>query len=102
MYVILTTKPGQFRTELTADFEPMERYEYLFCGRKKADFTIAALAVPAPRVTIVEDGEPPLVNCIPAKFLPQFDSLEQARAELLQLAHFGSSQDISLVRQAAA
>ena len=43
MYVILTSKPGQFRTEIVDGLRPLEAYDYLFYGDKKARFVIAEL-----------------------------------------------------------
>ena len=43
MYVILTSKPGQFRTEIGAGLKPLDAYDYLFYGQKKAHFVIAEL-----------------------------------------------------------
>jgi hypothetical protein len=96
MYVILTSKPGQFRTELVAGLQAIESYDYLFCGRKRAHFVIAQLEREV-RIRIVEDGARPLVNDVPSKFLPRFATLEQARAELRQLAGNGAL-DAALVR----
>ena len=89
-YVILTSKPGQFRTEATEGLEPLEAYEYLCFGRKRAEFVIARLAAPT-RVRIVDETPPPVVNLVPTKFLPKFDSVEGARRELRELAHAGGS-----------
>jgi hypothetical protein len=96
MYVILTSKPGQFRTELVAGVQAIEAYDYLFCGRKRAHFVIAELAAEV-RIRIVEEGARPAVNEVPSKFLPHFATLEQARAELRQLAGNGAL-DAALVR----
>ena len=96
MYVILTSKPGQFRTELGAGLQAIEAYDYLLCGRKRAHFVIAQLEGEV-RIRIVEDGSPPVVNDLPSKFLPRFATLEQARAELRQLAGNGAL-DAALVR----
>ena len=41
MYVILTSKPGKFRTELVEGLHPVATYDYVFCGRKRAEFVIA-------------------------------------------------------------
>ena len=97
MYVILTTKPGQFRTELGEGMQLVEAYDYMFCGRKRAQFVIAELTGPA-KVRIVDEGSPPAVNLVPCKFLPTFASVEKARAELEQLVSFGEL-DASLVRR---
>jgi hypothetical protein len=96
MYVILTSKPGQFRTELVAGLLAIESYDYLFCGRKRAHFVIAELEREV-RIRIVEEGARPVVNDVPSKFLPRFATLEQARAELKQLAGNGAL-DAALVR----
>jgi hypothetical protein len=96
VYVILTSKPGQFRTEISADLQPVEAYDYLFCGRKRAHFVIAGLTRDV-KITIVDESSPPVVNRVPSKFLPQFDTVEAARRELESLTRFGG-MDISLVK----
>ena len=87
-YVILTSKPGRFRTELTAGFTLIEAWEYRFHGATRAQFVIAAVAG-TPRLTIIDLAGPPVVNRLPSKFLPRFASPEAARAELTQLAQHG-------------
>jgi hypothetical protein len=89
MYVILTSKPGQFRTEAGEGLKPVEAYDYLFCGRRRAHFVIAELEREV-KVRIVEEAGAPAVNLVPSKFLPRFATLEQARAELAQLAGNGA------------
>ena len=89
-YVILTSKPGQFRTEVTEGLEPLEAYEYLCFGRKRAVFVIARLAAPT-RIRIVDETPPPVVNWVPTKFLEKFASLERARGELQDLAKSGGN-----------
>jgi hypothetical protein len=44
MYVILTSKPGQFRTEVARGLRPLEAYDYLFYGQTRAHFVIAELS----------------------------------------------------------
>jgi ferredoxin len=97
MYVILTTKPGQFRSEPGSGMAPRELYDYLLAGRLRARFLIAELQGTA-RVRIVDDADPKTVNDVPAKFLPTFKTLEAARAELDHLTRFGEL-DAQLVRQ---
>lgn len=87
-YVILTSKPGQFRTEVTEGLEPLEAYEYLCFGRKRAGFVIARLAAPA-RIRIVDETPPPVVNYVPSKLLEKFETVERARRELQALARSG-------------
>src|SRR5215212_10706602 len=95
MYVILTSKPGQFRTELTDGLTPVEAWDYLFCGRTRARFVIAELARET-KVRVVDEAPPPVVNLVPTKFLERFDSLEAARRELAHLTTFGASLQAAL------
>ena len=87
MYVILTSKPGQFRTEAGEGLEPVEAWDYRFAGRLRARFVVARLRAET-RITIVEDEPPHVVNRVPSKFLPRFDSVQAARDELRQLTRF--------------
>ena len=96
MYVILTSKPGEFRTEPGAGLEVVEAYDYTFCGRKRAHFAIAKLDAPS-RVRIVDETPPPVVNLVPTKFLEKFETVEGARRELQTLASSGGS-DFALTR----
>ena len=95
-YVILASKPGQFRTEPGPDLQALESYDYLFYGRKRAHYVIARMEH-GTKVRIVDESGSPTVNLVPSKFLPKFDTLEAARDELRQLATFGS-MDIALVK----
>ncbi len=96
MYIILTSKPGQYRTDPADGMRPVEQYDYLFCGRKRAVFVLAETTGEG-KVTITEEGEGSAVNHVPAKFLPRFPTIEEARRELEALSGFGSL-DIELVR----
>lgn len=89
-YVILTSKPGLFRTELGDNLREVEAYDYLAHGRNRARFVIAEVLREG-KITVVDEGLPPVVNAVPAKFFPKFDSLEKARHELGQLAGSGST-----------
>ncbi len=88
-YVILTTKPGIFRTELVDGLRPVATYDYLFCGRKRAEFTIAELSGDV-RLRVIDEAEPPLLNLVPSKFLEHFPTIERALAELQHLTAFGA------------
>jgi ferredoxin len=90
MYVILTTKPGQFRTELTEGLTAVEAYDYILFGRRKAQFVIARIEG-SPRIRIVEDEPPHVVNMVPSKFLQKYDTVGAAHEELLHLAKFSTS-----------
>jgi hypothetical protein len=89
MYVILTSKPGQFRTEMVEGLTRVEAYDYLFCGRKRSHFVIAELLREV-KIRIVDESGAAAINLVPSKFLPRFATLEQARAELAQLAGNGA------------
>ncbi|MBK1660256.1 ferredoxin [Paracraurococcus ruber] len=89
MYVILTSKPGQFRTEPVAGVRPVEAYDYLFGERPKARFVIAALEQET-KIRVIDEAEPPVLNLVPTKFLGRYESLEAARRELEHLTAFGS------------
>jgi hypothetical protein len=94
-YVILTSKPGLYRTEVTPGLRPVERFDYLFYGVVKARFVIAEL-LHETRIRVVDEGEPPTVNQVPSKFLERHDSLEAARRALADLTRFGT-MDTKLV-----
>ena len=81
MYVILTSKPGQFRTEITEGLRPLEAYDYLFYGQKKAHFVIAELVKHDTRIRVVEEVSE-IVNNVPCKFLEKFNSRDRAFEEL--------------------
>lgn len=89
-YVILTSKPGQFRTEPGESVRPAETYDYFAHGRIRARFVIGEL-LSAAKIRVIDETEPQVVNEVPAKFFPRFDSLERARRELVQLAPLATS-----------
>ncbi|WP_439115679.1 ferredoxin [Hydrogenophaga sp.] len=88
MYVILTSKPGQFHTEVGAAFRPVEAFDYVFYGRVRARFLIAELDGET-RVRLIDENEPITVNDVPSKFLQKFQNIEGARRELQNLCAFG-------------
>jgi hypothetical protein len=94
MYVLLTTKPGEFKTVITKGLLAVESYDYFFYGRKRANFTIAELGEPV-RIRIVEDEPPQIINDVPSKLFEKFETLDEARAELKTLTTYGS-MDIRL------
>jgi hypothetical protein len=85
MYVILTSKPGQFHTVPGEGLRPVEAWSYLLDGRKRAEFVIAEITG-SPRITIVDDTPPEVVNEVPSKLLERFATLDRARGELESLA----------------
>lgn len=96
MFTILTSRPGQYRTEPASDMMVVEHYDYLFYGRKQASFTIASMDGPT-RVHVIDASDAQLVNVVPSKFLEQYATLEEARAALQSLTRFGS-MDMKLVK----
>src|SRR4030088_2387131 len=88
MYVILTSKPGQFRTEAVRGLRPLEAYDYLFYGNTKAHFVIAELLEDGTKIRVIED-DTAIVNDVPSKFLEKFETTEQALRELRHLTTFG-------------
>jgi hypothetical protein len=88
MYVILTSKPGQFRTEVVGGLRPLEAYDYLFYGHTKAHFVIAELLDERTKIRVIED-DTAIVNDVPTKFLEKFETTEQALKELQHLTTFG-------------
>lgn len=89
MYVILTSKPGQFRTEIADGLRPLAAYDYLFYGIRKATFVIAEL-VEETKVRVIDEAwSPPIVNEVPSKFLEKFETPERALSELEHLITFG-------------
>ena len=91
MYVILTSKPGQYRTEITAGVRPVESYDYMYYGNRKARFVIAELISPA-KIVVTDETPPQVVNHIPIKFFQQFSTVEQARVQLQDLTRQGDPQ----------
>lgn len=96
VFVILTSKPGVYRTEADALAEIVETYDYACDGRLRAVFSIARLRGPS-RLVVTEETSPYVVNRVPSKFLEAFASLEAARQELVHLTRFGSI-DTTLTR----
>lgn len=87
MYVILTRRPGRFRTEPGPGIEPLEAHELHADDRLRACFVIARLDRET-RVQVIDDDPAQPVNSIPSKFLPRFASLQAARDELAQLTRY--------------
>lgn len=86
MFVILTSKPGNFHTEVGEGLTPIEAWDYRLDGRTRAEFVIAEITG-QPRVSIVDETPPRVVNCIPSKLLARFASIDRARLELTALVN---------------
>lgn len=96
-YVVLTSKPGQYRSEASAGVEIVETYDYVFYGKTKAVFQIARVA-PDARVRVVEEAPPHIENRVPVRVMERYATLEDARRAVGQLANFGSL-DAALVQR---
>ncbi len=101
VYVILTTKPGVFRTEVGDDVDIIETYDYVLYGRALAVFRIARLHGDT-RLIVTEETPPYVVNRVPSKFLEAFASVEAARKELAHLTRFGSMESTLTLRAGTA
>lgn len=91
MYIVLTSKPGQYRTEAGPGTTVLCSYEYRFYNKTKAIFSIAHINDEA-RVIITEEGEGGTINNIPTRQMEKFDSEQAALNELVGLTQFGSIQ----------
>lgn len=91
MYVILTSKPGIYKSELETPATVAEAYRYLFYGHCRAVFQIVEIAAEG-MLCITEDEPPHIQNHVSTKFLGHFDDLEGARRELNHLVRFGGLQ----------
>lgn len=80
-YVILTSKPGQYRTEAIGKLTPAEAWDYLYCGRHLATFVIAAVYGEA-RIRIVDESGDATVNDMPIRFLEKFSNRDTAFSAL--------------------
>ena len=89
MYVILTSKPGIYRTEPNSDIRVVEAWDYVLEGRVRARFQLGELLRDT-RVKVIGEGDAPTVNTVPSKFLERFDTLEAGRRELQRLCSFGT------------
>lgn len=98
MYLIATSKPGDYEARLENGVRPVETYHYMFHGRLHAIYTIAQADGPGARVSIVDAEDPRCVSRIPVKFFGDFDDLAEARREIEQLVG-DDGLDVKLVRQ---
>ncbi|WP_313698989.1 ferredoxin [Achromobacter sp.] len=99
-YVILTSKPGVFRTEAGDGADIIETYDYVFYGRALAVFSIARLDREI-KLVVTEETPPYVVNHVPSKFLEKFSSVDAARKELAHLTRFGSMASTLTLRSGA-
>jgi ferredoxin len=84
MYIVLTSRPGQYRSEPTPGITPIETHDYFYGARHVAAFVVARLDAHA-RVRIVDESAPDEANLVPTKFFEKFDSVSEAVASLESL-----------------
>ena len=88
MFVILTSKPGQYHTEISDGVRPVEAYDFRFCSKKLARFVIAELMTGG-KIRVIDDTPPAVVNEVPSKFFEKFATVEAARHALQTLVVSG-------------
>jgi len=91
-FVLLTSKPGRYRTCPPAGSEVVEHWEYRFCGRAHASHMIVRIEgarLAATRIRIVDVQGPPVINEVPVKFIALYRTPAAARAVLEQLVTRG-------------
>jgi hypothetical protein len=91
MYLILTSKPGKYVSRPLSGVRTVEAYDYFFYGEKKAHFAIAEVNDERARVRVIEDGTG-IVNDVPFKFFPRFETIAAAFNEIRHLTTFGNME----------
>jgi hypothetical protein len=99
-YVILTSKPGQYRTEATGELIPVEAWDYVYSGRHLATFVIASLYGEA-RIRVVDESDTAAVNDMPVRFLEKFPD-RGAAFEALQVLVGTRDSDAQLLMRPGA
>ncbi|MCP4385522.1 MAG: ferredoxin [Hyphomicrobiales bacterium] len=90
MYIIVTDKPGEYRSEPGDGINPIESWKYIFYGQERATFTIGEVTDDAARIAIIDAADKTCVNSVPNKFFGDFDNVAAARAEIEELIQFGN------------
>jgi hypothetical protein len=93
MYIILTTKPGLYRSEATEGMRPIESHAYYYGDRHVATYIITELERTSSYVRIVETTPGGTINLVPTKFFDHFptsaDALDSLR-ELVAASNLGA------------
>lgn len=100
MYIITTSKVGEYTTEVGDGLTLVKQYDYFFYGKKRAEFHIVKVESQTARVDITETGENAVKNTIPIKFFESFDNVLDATRELQHLAG-SKSMDVALKERPA-
>ncbi|MDQ2926976.1 MAG: ferredoxin [Caldimonas sp.] len=88
-FVILTDKPGIFHTEIGVHMHAVECWDYVFFGRTKARFVIAALDCET-RIEVIDEAPPPTVSRVPSKLLKKYATVAEAKRDLDHLIQPGN------------
>ena len=99
MFITLTSKPGQFHSEICGRATLIETYDYFFYKDLKAKFFIYQIDSEV-KIKISDETPPRVTNHISSKFLQQFTSIDEARAELNTLAPANNS-NVQLIKKNA-
>jgi hypothetical protein len=91
MYIVLTSRPGQYRSEPTSGITPVETHDYFYGARHVAEFVVAQLEGDS-RVRIVEETGPQTVNLVPTKFFEKFATLRDALQSIEDLTGHGHEE----------
>lgn len=101
MYIVLTSRPGQYRSEPTEGVTPVETHDYFYGARHVAAFVVARLEGEA-RVRIVEEAvagdSAQGINLVPTKFFEKFASVREALGSIEDLTGHGHDE-AKLVRR---
>ena len=90
MYIIVTDKPGEYRSEPGDGITAVEAWNYVFYGRIRATYTVCEVRDRQARVAVIDADDETRVNPVPVKFFGSFADIPAARAEIESLVCFGS------------
>lgn len=95
MIVLVTDKPGVYKTELPANIHVECAFQYVFYGECKAIFKILRTTGDG-HVAIVEDEAPHYRSSIPMTLLPTYDDISLAKRDIFDLTR-GNDKNIKLI-----
>jgi hypothetical protein len=101
MFIILTSKVGEFDAKPESGLTIVKSFEYLFYQKRKAMFNIAKVDSSNARVSVIELDEKGSKNSIPIKFFENYETVEAAEKELAHLIH-SKVMDVDLRQVAVA
>ena len=90
MYIIITSKPGEFEAQPGDGLEKIESWRYRFGSQTRAIYSICRVLDDKARVLIVDAEDARGVNRVPCKFFGDFADIESARADIRALTSFAN------------